>query len=140
MTHNTERIPIRRRGREITVASILFFLTGIPLPLFASYTMLYVLENQRLPIIFGIRAFGGGFIEGLGPDALVAFGFLFVFVSAMELAGGYWLWRSLKKGGKLAVVLFPVSMFLWVGFLLPGPMLIGPLRLFLIASGWKALH
>jgi len=135
-----ERIPTQRRDGYITVASILFSLTGIPLPIFVSYTVLYVLESRRLPIIFGIRAFGGGFIEGLGPDALVAFGLLFAFVSALELPVGYWLWRSLKKGGKLAVALFPVSMFFWIGFLLPGPMLIGPLRLLLLASGWKALH
>src|SRR6266540_1285827 len=98
MTHKTERIPIRRRGREVTVASILFFLTGIPFPIFASYTVLFVLENQRLPTIFGIRAFGGGFIEGLGPDALVAFGLVFAFVGALELLVGYWLWGPLKKG------------------------------------------
>ncbi len=140
MTITAERIPIKNRGRYVTVASILFFLTGIPLPIFVSYTALYVLENQQLPIIFGIRAFGGGFIEGLGPDALVAFGLVFAFVGALELLVGYWLWGSLKKGGQLAVILFPMSMFFWVGFLLPGPMLIGPLRLLLIASEWKTLR
>lgn len=140
MTHDAERILVQRRGRYIPLASILFFFTGIGWPIFVTYTVLYVRENQQLPIIFGIRAFGGGFIEGLGLDAFVASGLLFVFVSALELLVGYLLWRSLKKGGKLAVVLFPVSMFFWVGFLLPIPILIGLLRLFLIASGWKDLH
>src|SRR2546425_8178407 len=140
MTTTTDDSPIITSRSYFIIAASLLFLTGIPLPIFVSYTALYVLENQQLPIIFGIRAFGGGFIEGLGPDALVAFGLVFAFVGALELLVGYLLWGSLKKGGKLAVVLFPMSMFFWVGFLLPGPMLIGPLRMLLIASEWKTLR
>ncbi|MBI4416127.1 MAG: hypothetical protein HY557_03995, partial [Euryarchaeota archaeon] len=125
----------------ITVASILFLVTGISLPIFNSYTVLYVLENQRLPVIFGFGTDSHLLPSGsLGLDAIVGFRLLFAFVSALEILVGYWLWRSLKKGGKLAVVLFPLSMFFYVGFGLPGPVIIGPLRLLLIASGWKALH
>lgn len=129
-----------RRSKPVLVASILFFLTGIPFPLFAAYASLQVLETRQLPTILGLRAFGGGFIEALGPEATGALLLLFAFVSALDVLAGYLLWRSAKRGGTLAVALFPVSMLFWVGFVLPGPILIGPLRLLLVASDWKALR
>jgi len=138
--HAAERMPMQTREARMTLASILFFLTGIPLPIFASYTALYVLENRQLPIVFGIRSFGGGFIEGLGVDSFAALGFLFVFVSALDILVGYRLWKWPKNGATLAAILFPVGMFFWIGFLLPGPLAIAILRMLLIASGWKVLH
>ena len=128
------------RSGEITAASILFYFTGIAFFIGTVPITLYIIQNRELPTMMGVKALGGGFIETLGTDAIVWSAILFEVVNAAEVVAGYWLWKSRKKGGQLGIALFPFGLFFWLGFALPIPLVIGLLRLVLIAVGWKKLR
>ena len=61
-------------------------------------------------------------------------------MNVLELVTGHWLWKSRKYGVKLGLILFPVGMIFWIGYALPFPLVIGPLRVLLLAIGWKTLR
>ncbi len=61
-------------------------------------------------------------------------------MNVLEVLAGYWLWNARKRGAKLALVLFPAGMIFWIGYALPIMVVIGPLRVFLLARGWKTLR
>jgi hypothetical protein len=100
----------------------------------------YMVQNRELPIIFGFRGSGGGFIEGWGIDALIVAQALLLAVSLLEIVTGYVLWKSRRWGATLGLGLFPVSFVLAIGLLLPVRLVIDPLRVALLLAGWKALR
>ena len=58
----------------------------------------------------------------------------------LEVLAGVWLWRGLKQGALLGVVLSAVNAVFWVGFALPIPLIGGPLRILLLMLGWRSLR
>jgi hypothetical protein len=58
----------------------------------------------------------------------------------IEVLAGWWLRRGRKEGGWLALLLLPVSMFFWIGFLLPIWILLGPVRIAFVLRGWRTLR
>ncbi len=98
------------------------------------------LRNGQLPVVFGIEMLAGLLLQRFGRDAVLAATVPWGFVNALEFVVGYWLWKSRKHGGKLALVLFPAGMVFWIGYTLPIMVVIGPLRVLLVARGWKSLR
>jgi len=127
------------RPLSITVASVLFVVIGLGFGLSAFPVARYLARHHELPIVFGIRAFAGPF-ERFGPGVfgrlLTAYGVL----SLLEVLAGVWLWRGLKQGALLGVVLSAVNAVFWVGFALPIPLIGGPLRILLLMLGWRSLR
>ena len=98
--------------------------------------------NRELPLCDVIPgcAYGGGFIEGLGLDLMIVLLLLLAVIGSLEIVTGYWLRKSLRKGGKMGILLLLPYMALAIGFGVPAMLVIGPLRGILIGAGWKTLH
>ena len=74
-----------------------------------------------------------------GLNAVVGLGFGLVALSALDVVAGSWLWRSLRKGGKLGIALQPFNLLIAYGFGIPGLFVLAPLWLTLLALGWRSL-
>ena len=129
-----------RRSRAITVAAILYCWFGLAFLVSSLLIVIYALRNGSLPVVFGINMLAGPFSERLGLDVALAATVSWGIVNVLEMLAGYWLWKSRKRGGVLGLVLFPVGMIFWIGYALPVMVVIGPLRVLLLAWGWKTLR
>lgn len=99
-----------------------------------------MLLNRRVPVFFGIRLYGGSFIEQLGGfDALLVSSFASLLITAVNILVGYWLAQSLRLGGILGLLLFPVSMFFALGYGAPIPIVIHPIMALVIVLAWGEL-
>jgi hypothetical protein len=65
------REPRAARPSSLAASAILYLLTGLGFGIGSAVVLPYMVQNRELPIIFGFRASGGGFIEGWGIDALI---------------------------------------------------------------------
>jgi hypothetical protein len=130
----------QRRGGALTLAAILYCWFGLAFLISSVLIANAALRNGKLPVIFGIEMLAGPFSERLGLNAALAATIPWGVVNVLEVLAGYWLWKSRKHGAKLALVLFPAGMIFWIGYALPIMVVIGPLRVFLLARGWKTLR
>lgn len=127
------------RAEAITIATVLYLVFGGAGAVGTALTTRYIVLNRELPVVFGIRFMGGGFIERWGINALIALGLAWVGIDLLNILTGYWLWNQMKIGGILALVLFPFEMFLAGGFLAVVPIVLFPVRLVLVLVGWSSL-
>jgi hypothetical protein len=128
------------RAPHIRSASVLYLLTGLAQLIGVAETVVYIAENGEHPLRFpGVRGLAGPF-DALGVDAVVALGILFVGLGAIELIVAILLWRARRPGGLLAGVLYLPSLLFWIGFGLPGWLVVGPARMALVARGWRTLR
>lgn len=134
------RQPRAARPTSLAASAVLYLLTGLGFGIGSAFVLPYMVQNRDLPIIFGIRASGGGFIEGWGIDALIIAQALLLAVSLLEIVTGYVLWKARRWGAMLGLGLFPVSFVLAIGLLLPARLVIDPLRAALLLAWWKTLR
>lgn len=128
-------------NRLITLASQLHYVYGILISLGTLPFAIYLIRNREVPVFFGIRAFGDGFIERLGGlDALVYSSGASIVAALLNLLPAFWLARGEKLGGIIALVLFPVNMFFTLGYNAPAPILLGLANVILVIGGWRSLH
>ena len=129
------------RSMTITVASVLF-LFGLGVAVATPFILIYIIRNGTGPIAFGIEFLHGStLIWNLwGFNAGLVLGLALGIVSALEAVAGFWLWRSLIKGGKLGIALLPVDLFFAIGFAIPILYIVPPLRSILLVAGWRSLR
>jgi hypothetical protein len=127
----------------ITAASILCFIHSVGWPISLVSPIVYMIRNRA----FQMRTFGGSQIRGLagpfaalGIDAVILLALLFIAINLTFILAGYWLWKSHRKGGILAISLLVLSTVFWWGFSLPIPPIVGLLLAGLLAIGWKNLR
>jgi hypothetical protein len=130
----------QKRGGAISLASILYAWFGLAFLISSLLIGISVQRNGELPVVFGIEMLAGPLSQRLGLDAALAATVPWGVVNVLEVLAGYWLWKSRKHGAKLALLLFPAGMIFWIGYALPIMVVIGPLRVFLLARGWKTLR
>ena len=82
----------------------------------------------------------GPISQRFGHEAVVWLLVPLAFTSWLEVLAGYWLRKSRKEGGWLAVFLLPITMFFWIGFVMPIWLVLGPFRVLLVLAGWKSLR
>jgi hypothetical protein len=138
--NNATTTASQRRSVTITLAAILYYWFGLAFLISSLLIVISALRNGELPVVFGIEMLSGLFSQRLGLDAAIAATVPWGVVNVLELVTGYWLWKSRKNGGKLGLVLFPAGMIFWIGYALPIMVVIGPLRVLLLAMGWKTLR
>jgi hypothetical protein len=143
MTTETSKIAGQGRHPAITAASILCFVFGVGWTIGAPRSIVYMIRNRTLRVIetpIGqIRGMAGPF-EALGMDAMILLALLFLAINVVYILAGYWLWKSQRKGGILAISLLALSVIFWWGFALPFPPVVGLLLAGLLAAGWKSLR
>ena len=130
----------QRRSGAMTLAAILYCWFGLAFLVSSLLIAISALRNGELPVVLGITMLGGPFSEHFGLAAAIAATVPWGVVNALEMLAGYWLWKSRKWGGVLALVLFPAGVLFWIGYALPIMVVIGPLRVLLLATGWKTLR
>jgi len=72
-------------------------------------------------------------------NAVIALGLALTAVAVLEAVAGSWLWRSMKKGGKLGIILVIPNLFFAVGFGIPALYIVPLVTTVLLASKWKNL-
>jgi hypothetical protein len=131
------------RHPAITAASILCFIHSVGWPISLVSPIVYMIRNRALQV----RTFGGSQIRGLagpfealGMDTMILLALFFIVINLLYILAGYWLWKSHRKGGILAISLLALSAVFWWGFSLPIPPIVGLLLAGLLAVGWKSLR
>ena len=129
------------RSKPIAVASILFVFLGLGTAAATPFVLAYIIRNGTGPTAFGIEFLHGNtLIWNLwGFNAGLVLGLALGIVSALEAVAGFWLWRSLIKGGKLGIALLPVDIFFAYGFAIPILFIVPPVRSILLVAGWMSL-
>jgi hypothetical protein len=129
-----------RRSTAITVAAVLYCWFGFAFIVSSVLIALYARRNGWLPVVFGIEMLAGPFADRFGVRGALAATIPWSIVNLLEMLTGFWLWKSRKRGGKLGIALFFAGMIFWIGYALPIMVVVGPLRVLLIAWGWKTLR
>ena len=108
---------------------------GVTTPL----VLAHLAEHGSLPMSpFGFRFLAGPF-ERLGTDAFMALGWSLVAVSAAEVVAGIWLWQGRRRGLRLSLATAVPAFALAVGFALPIPLVVIPVRTVLALLGRRSL-
>lgn len=108
----TDRTLLRLSAALHAVMGVLTLVVTPPILLKAA-------ADGEFPVIGGVRVLGGGAFELLGFRSMLALGWLFAAVGALEAAAAVQLWRTRRVGWTLAAGLVPVGLPFWIGFALP---------------------
>lgn len=127
--------------KSIRIASWLFLVNGVAGGVASIPYAIYIHRLGRLPYMGPIvgESMSGPISDRFGSEAVVWFLIPLGLLSWIEVLAGWLLRRQRKEGGRLAIFLLPVSMFFWIGFLLPIWLVLGPIRIALVLKGWKML-
>jgi hypothetical protein len=123
----------------VRAAAFLFAFTGTLHILVLPGILLVQMSSGELPMLWGTRALGGPF-ETLGPWAVTGLGWALAAVSVAERMASAQVRKGLRSGGRLALILTILGAPLWIGFLLPYMLVVGPVRILLLARDWKKLN
>ena len=126
--------------RPIRIASWLFIGNGVAWGLAFIPEAIYIRSLGRLPVIGPIEGMSGPISDQFGWEAVVWLLIPMGLLAWVEVLAGWWLRQGRKEGGWLAFFLLPVSMFFWIGFLLPIWILMVPVRVALVLGGWRTLR
>ncbi len=132
---------------SIRVASVLSYITGIGTLLSIGPGLAYNLyTGSSTGALLGMPPSFGDFL-GSSPIGIawgfvgvLVFGLVFLSAAVLSTVAGYWLWKSLKKGGKVGAVAALGIIVCAIGFVLPAWLVIVPITLVLLALGWKTLR
>ena len=124
----------------ITIAAVLYVLTGIAYSIGTIPATRYLIRNRRLPVFGRIRLYEGGFFDRRGIDAVIWASLAFIVLGVLFVVVGFWLWKGMRIGGIAAFVLFPAVMLVSIGSLAPIPWVLEPAKLVLVLLGWGSLE
>lgn len=91
-------------------------------------------------MIFGFRAYGGGYFERRGIKTTERLLIAFLVVNVLEVVAGSLLWRGMRSGAILGLALLPAGGTFWLGFPLPLAPPIAIARSILVIIDWSRLH
>jgi hypothetical protein len=129
-----------RRSRAITTASLFYVIAGLGTTASEIPAIVYMIQERRFPVVFGIPLMGNSYAERLGIDFTIRTALLFVVVSVLDALAGYRLWKSDRRGGVLGLILLPFALAFWILFEIPAGFVLGPVRVIALALGWKSLR
>jgi hypothetical protein len=102
--------------------------------------VVFLAREGRPPVFLDLfPVYSGGPFEALGGPVFSTLLIVFAVVCAAEVMAGWLLWKRRWAGGVLGLALVPVGAIFWVGFALPGPVIIAVIRTALLLRGWPRL-
>lgn len=131
---------------SIRVASQLSYITGIGTLLSIGPGLAYNLQTgSSTGALLGMPPSFGDFLGSpigieWGFVGVLVFGLIFLSAAVWSTVAGCWLWKSLKKGGRVGAVAGPGIIVCAIGFVLPAWLVVVPVTLVLLALGWKTLR
>lgn len=132
-----EEVP---RDPLITVAAIVFAISGFGAVSGAIPSILYMRQTGELPGMGNVRFYGGALFDRLwGVRGVMVSLVPFAVLGSFEVLAGVWLWQSLQVGGILALWLTPLAVIFIVGHGAPFFLVVVPLRVILVALAWSTL-
>jgi hypothetical protein len=126
-------------GSAIRCASFLYYFTGLAGFFGQAGVLGYVLWRNEFPVVLGIQLNGDGPFEAVGLRGMKALMAAAAVVGLGEVVAARWLSQSRLRGGVLALGLWPLGVFLWIGFALPMWLVTAPIKILLVLAGWRSL-
>ena len=117
-------------------AALHAWLVGLGFGLPCVYAIWYFADQGLVWTFMGFPTYGEGPFEDVGLVTTVPLLVAFLLVCLAELVMGWLLWSRRRSGVVLSLVLLPLELAFWIGFLLPYGFVVGAARtvLVLIAS------
>jgi hypothetical protein len=126
-------------GSALRWASLLYYFTGMAGFFGHAGVLGYVLWRKKFPVVLGIQLNGGGPFEAVGMRGMTGLTAPAAIVGVGEVIAARWLSQSRLRGGVLALGLWPLGVFLWIGFALPMWLVTAPIKILLVLAGWRSL-
>lgn len=123
----------------ITIAAILYLITGLGYSVGTIPVTRYLIRNRSLPVFWGIHFYAGGFFDRRGINWVIGASVVYIISGVLFLYVAYLLWNSMILGGILALVLFSIVFPVSIGSLAPIPWVIEPIKIILVLIGWSTL-
>jgi hypothetical protein len=137
-TLKTPRRPVLEAS-AIRCASFLYYFTGLAGFFGQAGVLGYVLWRNKFPVVLGIQLNGDGPFEAVGVRGMKGLTAAAAVVGVGEVIAARWLSQSRLRGGVLALGLWPLGVFLWIGFALPMWLITAPIKILLVLAGWRSL-
>jgi hypothetical protein len=123
---------------------LLYLVPGLGFAIVVPLVLAYQAFRGELPMTpFGWRLMGGAF-EGIGTDRLTPLGVglagVLVGTGLVDVIAASGLRRGRRWGARLALATTPISFALGILFVVPFLVVVPPLRLMLVAWGWRELR
>lgn len=123
----------------ITIASLLYWLTGLAYAIGTLPVTGYLIRNRSLPVFQGIRFYENSFFDRRGINWVIFASLVYIALGLLFVLVGYWLWKSWTIGVITAITLFPIVMLISIASLAPFPLVVEPIKIVLILLGWSSL-
>ena len=130
--------PAVRSG--VRLASVLYVFLGLAFGLSVPWVLMFLAENDYLPMTFGFRSLAGGPLEELGRGPFLVAGWGLVAISLLDVVAGVLLWRGRRVGAILGLATDPIALALGWGFALPLLLIGVPLRATLVLVGLRRVR
>lgn len=124
----------RRAAAIVWAYAAGFGLPAIPISL-------YLLQRGQLPWLGSLfPMYGGPWSASMSPPDLAATLWVFTALSLVVAFGGWLLWSGRRSGAILTLATLPIEAVFWYGYALPIPVILGLLRVVLVAAAWPGLQ
>jgi hypothetical protein len=101
---------------------------------------IYLIENGRLPTLWGLfDMYGGPWASSPVDKSFVALLLAFLASTLVAAWSAWLLWQKRRIGAVIHLAVLPIEAVFWFGFALPIPWVIGAVRVALLASAWRSL-
>lgn len=123
----------------IKAAAVLSALSGLGFGVPCVYAIRYLAHRGEIWTFLGFPTYGGGPFERVGMRTTVPLLIAFLVVCVLEVVNAWLLWRGVRAGAVMALVLLPLEFVFWIGFALPAGPVLGVLRTALVVANWTEL-
>lgn len=130
----------QKRRAAITISSMLFYFWGAVSVIGTLLILLFFIKEHRFPVVGGIQMFWSGYFQGFEYYKRIGLASLALIAVGLQVVAGYWLWKSLKKGGVLGIILLVIGLVFTATLGAPGLLVSGLPGAILIAVGWDPLR
>lgn len=135
-----QKVETQPRSTPITIASVLFFVWGLVSGLATLQILIFLIETHAFPVFNGVQMFDSGYFEGVELWLMIGKTAAVLAACGLQIVAAVWLWKSLKRGGRLGFVLLALGLFITITMAAPGLLIARIPGALLIARGWGSLR